>query len=62
MKRAHLSRKLGTFAVFVAAGILTTACAAERALSPQQATASVASPFGTSISQVPLLYVVDGVR
>ncbi|MFL5470680.1 MAG: hypothetical protein ACJ8AE_12875 [Gemmatimonadaceae bacterium] len=62
MKRAHLSRTPGTFAVFAFAALLTTACAAERALSPQQTTASIAAPVATSVSQVPLLYVVDGIR
>jgi hypothetical protein len=37
-----------------------TACTAERALSPQPATRSIAS--SVAVSQVPLLFVVDGVR
>ncbi|PYO51235.1 MAG: hypothetical protein DMD72_00230 [Gemmatimonadetes bacterium] len=55
MKLAHLTF---TLAIVSAA----TACTAERALSPQPATTSVASSIGPAMMQVPLLYVVDGVR
>lgn len=40
----------------------STACSAERALSPQPAPSVVASTVGPATLQVPLLYVVDGVR
>ncbi len=55
MKLAHL---ISTLAIASAA----TACTAERALSPQPSTTSVASSVGPAMMQVPLLYVVDGVR
>lgn len=55
MKLAHLTF---TLAIISAA----TACTAERALSPQPATPSVVSRISSSAMQVPLLYVVDGVR
>jgi len=55
MKLAHLTLSL---AIISAA----TACAAERATAPQSATSSVASFVGPAAMQVPLLYVVDGVR
>lgn len=40
----------------------STACTAERALSPQTSETAVASVVSPSMSQVPLLFVVDGVR
>jgi hypothetical protein len=40
----------------------STACVAERALAPQAAQSSVALQLAPSASQVPLLFVVDGVR
>jgi hypothetical protein len=55
MKLANLTF---TIAIISAA----TACTAERALSPQPAAPSVASSIAPAMSQVPLLYVVDGVR
>src|SRR5207247_2235951 len=55
MKLAHLTF---TLAIISAA----TACTAERAISPQPATTSVASTIGPAMMQIPLLYVVDGVR
>ena len=55
MKLAHLTF---TIAIISAA----TACTAERALSPQPTAPSVASSVAPSMAQVPLLYVVDGVR
>jgi len=55
MKLAHLTF---TIAIISAA----TACTAERALSPQPTGPSVASSVAPSMAQVPLLYVVDGVR
>jgi hypothetical protein len=55
MKLAHLTYAL---AIISAA----TACTAERAVSPQPAASSVANSVGPAGMQVPLLYVVDGVR
>ena len=40
----------------------SSACTAERALSPQTSGTAVASVVSPSMSQVPLLYVVDGIR
>ncbi|HJQ54651.1 MAG TPA: hypothetical protein VJ825_12505 [Gemmatimonadaceae bacterium] len=40
----------------------STACTAERALSPQTPEKAVASVVSPTMSQVPLLFVVDGVR
>lgn len=40
----------------------STACAAERTLSPQTSGSAVASVVSPAMSQVPLLFVVDGVR
>ena len=40
----------------------TAACASERTLAPQPSTASFASPIGSASPQIPLLFVVDGVR
>ena len=54
MKLSHLTLALAITAA-------TTACTAERALSPQPTTA-VASFTSPAMMQVPLLYVVDGVR
>src|SRR5215208_2587325 len=55
MKLAHL-----TIAFFAAAA--TTACTAERALAPPPLTAPTITSVAPAMSQVPLLYVVDGVR
>src|SRR5450759_1022048 len=55
MKLAHLTL---TLALAVAA----TACTAERAVAPQTAGHSVASAVAPGMPQVPLLFVVDGVR
>jgi hypothetical protein len=55
MKLAHLTLTL-------ALAIAATACTAERALSPQTAGHSVASAVAPGMTQVPLLFVVDGVR
>jgi hypothetical protein len=46
----------------LALAIGSTACVAERALAPQAAQSSVVTQFAPSSSQVPLLFVVDGVR
>src|ERR1700682_5705037 len=56
MKLAHLS-----FTLALAIG--ATACTAERALSPQPVPGrSVATAVAPGMTQVPLLFVVDGVR
>jgi hypothetical protein len=56
MKLAHL-----TFTLALTIG--ATACTAERALSPQPvAGRSVATSVAPAVTQVPLLFVVDGVR
>jgi len=39
-----------------------TACTAERALSPQPSAPALAISLMTAVPQVPLLFVVDGVR
>jgi outer membrane cobalamin receptor len=53
MKLAHLTLTLA---------LAATACTAERALAPQTAGHSVASAVAPGMPQVPLLFVVDGVR
>ena len=53
--------KIIRFAAALALAIGSTACTAERALGPQAAQSSV-SQLAPSASQVPLLFVVDGVR
>ena len=55
MKLAHLTLALTAIS-------LTAACAAERAVAPQAPTPSVATSVGAAMMQIPLLYVVDGVR
>jgi hypothetical protein len=40
----------------------TAACASERTVAPQPSTASVGSSVALAAPQVPLLFVVDGVR
>jgi len=40
----------------------STACVAERALAPQAAQSSIVSQIAPAATQVPLLFVVDGVR
>jgi hypothetical protein len=56
MKLAHLTL---TFALTIGA----TACRTERTLSPKPATGrSVATAIAPGMTQVPLLFVVDGVR
>jgi hypothetical protein len=46
----------------IAAATAATACTAERALSPQAAARSIASSVAPAADQVPLLFIVDGVR
>ena len=55
MKLAHLTLALTAIS-------LTVACAAERAVAPQAPASSVATSVGAAMMQIPLLYVVDGVR
>ena len=56
MKLAHLT-------ITLAITIGGTACTAERALSPQPGTGrSAATAIAPGMTQVPLLFVVDGVR
>lgn len=54
MKISHLTISLALAA--------TTACATERVAGPQIPTTATASVASAAITQVPLLYVVDGVR
>jgi hypothetical protein len=55
MKLAHLTL---SFALAAA----TAACTAERVVAPKPAATSVASTVAAGMTQVPLLFVVDGVR
>jgi TonB-dependent SusC/RagA subfamily outer membrane receptor len=55
MNLAHLTSAL---ALITAA----TACTAERTVAPQPLTPAFASSATVGLSQIPLLYVVDGVR
>jgi len=55
MKIARLSLTLALVAA-------ATACTAERALSPQSASRTFATTIAPNAGQVPLLFVVDGVR
>jgi hypothetical protein len=55
MKLAHLTL---SFALAAA----TAACTAERVVAPKPAATSVATTVAASMTQVPLLFVVDGVR
>lgn len=51
-------RLYATLAIIAA----TAACASERTLAPQPSTPSFASALASPAQQVPLLFVVDGVR
>jgi hypothetical protein len=51
-------RLYATLAIIAA----TAACASERTLAPQPSTPSFANSVASVASQVPLLFVVDGVR
>jgi hypothetical protein len=55
-KKMKITRLIAALALIAAA----TACTAERALSPQPVARSFAS--SVAVSQVPFLFVVDGVR
>ncbi|MGH7602858.1 MAG: hypothetical protein ACRENK_02545 [Gemmatimonadaceae bacterium] len=50
--------------LFAASALLlaSLACTAERALAPQANPASAATNFSAQVSQIPLLFIVDGVR
>ncbi|MGH7651339.1 MAG: hypothetical protein ACREMS_05795 [Gemmatimonadaceae bacterium] len=50
--------------LFAASALLlaSVACTAERALAPQAKPSSVATSFTSQVAQVPLLFIVDGVR
>lgn len=64
MRLGHLrgnKMKIGYLTLTLAIAAAASGCAAERALSPQPAPAKVAAVSPTMM-QVPLLYVVDGVR
>lgn len=53
-----ITRLYATLAIIAA----TAACASERTLAPQASTPSFASSVASVAPQVPLLFVVDGVR
>ena len=53
-----ISRPIAALALIAAA----TACTAERALSPQPAAPSLTTSVAVNGAQVPLLFIVDGVR
>lgn len=59
-----ITRLNATLALITAATAATvaTACTAERALSPQPSAPSVVTSLTTMAPQVPLLFVVDGVK
>jgi hypothetical protein len=54
--------KMTRFATALALVTAATACTAERALSPQPAAPSTGSALMAPVPQVPLLFVVDGVK
>ena len=54
----RIIRLYATFAIIAA----TAACASERTLAPQPSTPSFGGSFAWTAQQVPLLFVVDGVR
>src|SRR5205085_1179781 len=56
--KMRISHLLFTIAIVSVAA----ACTAERAISPQTSTKTTAGAVGRAMMQVPLLYVVDGVR
>jgi hypothetical protein len=60
-KKMRITRLIAAFGLFAAA-TAATACTAERALSPRAAASSFASSIAPAVSQVPLLFIVDGVR
>jgi hypothetical protein len=54
--------KIARLSLALALATSATACAAERALSPQPASRTFATTIAPNAGQVPLLFVVDGVR
>jgi TonB-dependent SusC/RagA subfamily outer membrane receptor len=54
--------KTTRFLLAFALAIGSTACVAERAVAPQAVQSSIVSQIAPSSTQVPLLFVVDGVR
>jgi TonB-dependent SusC/RagA subfamily outer membrane receptor len=56
-----ISSPIRSFALAIAATAFS-ACAAERAVAPQAPASSVASAVSPGMGEVPLLFVVDGVR
>jgi hypothetical protein len=54
--------KIARLSLTLALATAATACTAERALSPQPASSSFATTIAPNAGQVPLLFVVDGVR
>jgi hypothetical protein len=54
--------KISRLSLTLALATVATACTAERALSPQPASRTFATTIAPSPGQVPLLFVVDGVK
>lgn len=54
--------KIARLSLTLALATAATACTAERALSPQPASRTFATTIAPSAGQVPLLFVVDGVK
>jgi hypothetical protein len=54
--------KIAPLSLTLALAAAVTACTAERTLSPQPATRTFATTIAPNAGQVPLLFVVDGVR
>jgi hypothetical protein len=54
--------KIARLSLTLALATAATACTAERALSPQPASRTLATTIAPNAGQVPLLFVVDGVR
>jgi hypothetical protein len=54
--------KIARLSLTLALATAATACTAERALSPQPASRTFATTVAANVGQVPLLFVVDGVR
>lgn len=54
--------KIARLALTLALTATAAACTAERALSPQPASRTFATTIAPNVGQVPLLFVVDGVR
>ena len=60
--RMKIISRLHTYAAMIVVVAALTACATERALSPQPAVNRVASTAAPQMTDVPLLFVVDGIR